>query len=108
MSEKSECQNDAIIGLLARSVFGINEIFAVVTRGKKNPRAYIEAYNSLDGTLDVTNAANIAGVKRPTMSVVLQLWEHQGIVYNTGSSIKPLYRRLLKLPMKLTKTRAAE
>jgi hypothetical protein len=91
-------QNDILISLLARSVLGADPIADVVTRGKKDPAAYVKAYNALDGTIGVTEAAKVAGVSQPTMTVVLKSWEEQGIVYNVGEPGRPLYKRLLVLP----------
>jgi hypothetical protein len=98
MSEKLERQNEAIIGLLARSTFGISVISKIACSGKRNPQAYLKVYNSLDGSTGVTELANIAKVSQPTMSVVLQSWEEQGIIYNSGTDAKPRYQRLLHLP----------
>jgi hypothetical protein len=98
MSEKLERQNEIIIGLLARSTMGVPAISKIVCSGKRNPQAYLKVYNSLDGTTGVTELAKGAGVTQPTMSVVLQSWEEQGIIYNTGTDAKPRYHRLLHLP----------
>lgn len=108
MSEKLERQNEAIIGLLARSTIGLAVILRAVCSGKRNPEAYRKVYNALDGSTGVTDLAKIAGVSQPTMSVVLQSWEEQGIVYNVGSERKPQYHRLLHLPAKASKTGKAE
>ena len=97
MTEIVEHQNDAIIALLARSAIGIETIKKTVVAGKRNPQAYLKVYNSLDGARSVTDLAKIAGVTQPTMTVVLQSWEEQGIVYNLGSAMKPRYHRLLLL-----------
>jgi len=98
MTEKLERQNEAIIGLLARSTLGVAAISKVVRSGKRNPQAYLNVYNSLDGATAVTELAKIAKVSQPTMSVVLQSWEEQGIIYNAGSDARPRYKRLLHLP----------
>jgi len=91
-------QNEVIISLLARSVIGVESIREVVTKGKKDPVAYVKAYNALGGTIGVTEAAKVAGVSQPTMTVVLKSWEEHGIIYNAGDSARPLYKRLLVLP----------
>lgn len=98
MSETLERQNSAIIALLARSTFGTDAISRTVCGGKRNPKSYLKVYNTLDGATGVTELAKIAGVSQPTMSVVLQSWEEQGIIYNIGSGTKPRYRGLLHLP----------
>jgi len=98
MSEKLERQNEVIISLLARSTLGVPAISKIVISGKRNPQAYLKVYNSLNGTTGVTELAKAAGVTQPTMSVVLQSWEEQGIIYNTGTDAKPRYHRLLHLP----------
>jgi len=91
-------QNEVVIALLARSTFGVKFIQDVVTKGKKDPQGYIRAYNGLDGSIGVTEAAKLAGVSQPTMTEILKSWESQGIIYNTGNSNRPAYRRLLPLP----------
>lgn len=98
MSDRGERQNEVIIGLLARSAFGVGTIYKIVCGGKRNPEAYRKAYNALRGTSGVTEVARLAGVSQPTMSVVLQSWEDQGIIYNVGTDRKPQYHRLLPLP----------
>ena len=98
MSEKLERQNEVIIALLARSTLGVPAISKTVCSGKRSPQAYLKVYNSLDGDTGVTELAKIAKVTQPIMSVVLQSWETQGIVYNSGSDAKPRYHRLLHLP----------
>jgi len=98
MSEKLERQNEVIISLLARNTLGVPAISKIVCSGKRNPQAYLKVYNSLDGSTGVTELAKAAGVTQPTMSVVLQSWEEQGIIYNTGTDAKPRYHRLLQLP----------
>lgn len=98
MSERLERQNAAIIALLARSTLGVPAISKIVSSGKRNPQAYLKVYNALDGAIGVTELAKLAGVSQPTMSVVLQSWEEQGIIYNVGTDAKPRYHRLLHLP----------
>lgn len=91
-------QNEILIALLARSHPGVESIVDIVTRGKKDPAAYVKAYNALDGTIGVTEAAKVAGVSQPNMTKVLKNWEGQGIIYNVGGAGRPLYKRLLVLP----------
>lgn len=98
MSEKIERQNEAIIALLARSAIGVEAISNIVCGGKRNPEAYRRTYNALLGESGVTELAKLAGVSQPTMSVVLQSWEEQGIIYNVGNGRKPQYHRVLYLP----------
>lgn len=91
-----EKQNEVIIGLLARQVFGVEHILKVVqgAKMKENPLAYIRAYNALDGKTGGSAVAAIAGVSKQAMSKILQLWEEKGIVYRVGTNCV----RLLKLP----------
>jgi len=98
MSEKLERQTEAIIALLARSAIGIDAIAKIVCGGKRNPEAYRRAYNALEGSRGVTEVAKLAGVSQPTMSLTLQSWVEQGVVYNVGTDRKPQYHRLLHLP----------
>lgn len=97
MDSNFEKQVDVLISLLARRDPGVEKITEVVTRGKRNPLAYIRVYNALDGTLGVTEAAKLATVSQPTMTRVLQGWEAEGIVYDVGEHHKPQYKRLLTL-----------
>ncbi len=90
-------QNDVIIALLARSVLGRDAIHDMVVKGKRDPASYVKAYNGLDGSIGVTDAARLAGVSQPTMTTILKNWEYQGIVFNAGTSRRPLYKRLLGL-----------
>lgn len=91
-------QNEVLIGLLARWTIGVDSIHETVAKGKKNPAAYIQAYNALTGSVGVTEAAKIAGVSKGTMSDTLKSWEEEGIVYDIGEPNRPLYKRLLVLP----------
>jgi len=91
-------QNEILISLLARSVLGADSIAGIVTSGKRDPAAYVKAYNALDGTIGVTEAAKLARVSQPNMTRVLKNWEGQGIIYNAGIAGRPLYKRLLVLP----------
>jgi len=100
MSDKMFRQNEVLIGLRARSTLGIEAIYDVVTRQKRDPAAYVRTYNSLRGDLTVSEAAKLAGVSQPAMSEMLASWEAQGVVYNVGDRGKPEYHRLLKLPEK--------
>jgi hypothetical protein len=101
VSDTLEKQNEVLIALLARSTLGVRYVYETVTKGKRNPNAYIRAYNALRGKIGVTEAAKLAGVSLPTMSEILRSWEAQGIVYDVGESNRPLYKRLLGLPEKL-------
>jgi hypothetical protein len=98
MSEKLERQNETIIALLARSTLGLPAISQIVCSGKRNPKAYLKVYNSLNGEKNVTELARLAAVSKQAMSGVLQYWEEQGIIYNIGTEAKPRYRSLLHLP----------
>ena len=91
-------QNESIITLLARLVWTADKLAAVVKSRKSDPEAYVRVYNALDGEKTVTDLANIAKVKRPTMSVILQSWLDEGIALNVGSDSQPKYKRLMKLP----------
>ncbi len=100
MDERLLRQNEVLIGLLARSALGANKIHEIVTKNKRDPRAYVKVYNLLRGNLGVVEAAKIAGVSPGTMSGTLSYWESQGIIYDTGDGGRPAYMRLLCLPEK--------
>lgn len=93
-------QNESIIALLARLVWTPDKLAVVVKSRKSDPEAYVRVYNALDGLKSVTELADIAKVKRPTMSVILQGWLDEGIALNVGTDSQPKYKRLMKLPEK--------
>jgi len=93
-------QNESIIALLARLVWTPDKLAAVVKSRKSDPEAYVRVYNALDGAKTVSELADIARVKRQTLSAVLQLWLDEGIVLNVGADAQPKYKRLMKLPEK--------
>lgn len=97
-------QIQVVIALLARSTIGVDYIDKVVRSGKKkgDPEKYVEAYNRLDGSSTGTELAAVVGVSQQAMSGVLQTWEEEGIVYETGKSGR--YAGLLKLPTKAKRT----
>lgn len=92
--------NESIIALLARLVWAPDKLAAVVKSRKSDPEAYVRVYNALDGDKPVSELAEIAKVKRQTLSAVLQLWLDEGIVLNVGTDGQPKYKRLMKLPEK--------
>ena len=91
-------QNEAIINLLARLAWTPEKVAEIATRGKRNPEAYIKAYNALDGSKTVTHVAKLRGVTQQTMSVMLQSWLDEGIVLNVGTDGQPKYKRLMRIP----------
>ena len=102
MSDVTTKQLDILISLLARRNPGIEKIHEIVTRGKRDPDAYVRVYNTLDGTVGVTEAAKNAKVSQPNMTRVLQGWEVQGIIYDIGEEHKPQYKRLTILPQRIS------
>jgi hypothetical protein len=108
MDEVLRAQNQVMICLLARSVFGIEGIVSVILRAKKiqNPETYLRIYNMLDGTVTAVDAAKIVGISQPGMSYIFRQWEKEGIVYNVGSIERPLYHRLLQVPEDVIKKSA--
>ena len=90
-------QNQIIISLLARMVFGEEKLKQIITHGKRNPNDWIRGYNACDGKKNVTEIAKIAGVKQPSATPILKSWEAVGIIYNIGTETKPLYMKLLTL-----------
>ena|SRR5882724_1944247 len=94
-------QNEIVIGLLARMIWNPGQLMEIVTRGKKNPDAYIDVYNALDGNATGTSLAKIAGVTQQSISYVLQGWEAEGIVANVGTTTQPRYKRVM--PLKASK-----
>jgi hypothetical protein len=91
-------QNDVIIALLARLVWTPEKIADTVTRGKRNPSAYLKVYNSLDGVITGKALASMAKVTPPAISYLLKTWEEQGIITNLGTPTQPKYKRLMSIP----------
>lgn len=91
-------QNDIIIGLLARLVWTPERLAEIVSRGKRNPKAYRKVYNALDGTTTGKELASQARVTQPAMAVALKAWHEIGIVTNVGSDSQPRYKRLMPIP----------
>ena len=102
MNDTVNKQLDILISLLARRDPGIEKIHEIVTRGKRDPNAYVRVYNTLDGTVGVTDAAKVAKVSQPNMTRILQGWEAQGIIYDIGDERKPHYKRLTILPARVS------
>ena len=102
MSDVTTKQLDILISLLARQDPGIEKVHEIVTRGKRDPDAYVRVYNTLDGTVGVTEAAKAAKVSQPNMTRVMQGWEAQGIIYDIGDEHKPQYKRLTILPERIS------
>jgi hypothetical protein len=90
-------QNEVIISLLARLVWTPERITEIVTRNKRDPGAYVIAYNALDGSKTGTQVAALAKVTQPTMSVTLQSWFDDGIILNVGADSQPKYKRLMRI-----------
>ncbi|PKK81937.1 MAG: hypothetical protein CVT49_16260 [candidate division Zixibacteria bacterium HGW-Zixibacteria-1] len=90
-------ENQVIITLLGRLVFGHDKILEIVTRGKKNPKKYIQGYNACDGTKNISEIAKVIGVKQPTLTPIIKLWEIEGIIYNVGTDSRPLFKKLFSL-----------
>jgi hypothetical protein len=91
-------QNEVIIGLLARLVWSPEKLAEIVSRGKRNPQAYLKVYISLDGARTGTHLASVAGVTQPAMAVALKAWQELGIVMNVGTENQPRYKRLMPIP----------
>ncbi len=91
---------DVIISLLARMVFGEECIKKFIITNKRNPLEWIKGYNACDGMKGVGEIAKIVKVAQPTATVMLKAWEDKGIVFNAGTESKPQYKKLLRLSMK--------
>jgi DNA-binding MarR family transcriptional regulator len=95
-----EKQNDVIISLLGRMAFTPEKIADIVTKKKHNPEKYIKGYNACDGNHQVTELANIVGVKQPTLTPILQEWEDMGIVFEVEKPNGTFYKKLYPLVVK--------
>lgn len=103
-----ERQNDVMIGLLARLVWKPEELAELLSRGKRNPEAYLKVYNLLDGRKTGRQLAEAAGVTQQAMSFALQGWEELGLVMNVGTEAQPKYKRLMNIPEKGNKEKKSE
>jgi hypothetical protein len=90
-------QNEVIISLLARLAWTPEKITEIVIRNKRDPGAYVVAYNALDGFKSGTQIAGLAKVTQQTVSAVLQSWFDEGIILNVGIDSQPKYRRLMRI-----------
>ena len=90
-------QNEVIISLLSRLVWTPERITEIVTRNKRDPRAYVIAYNALDGCKTGTQVSALAKVTQQTMSATLQSWFDEGITLNVGADGQPRYKRLMRI-----------
>lgn len=91
--------NQIMVSLLARLVWTPEKLVEIVTAKKKNPDAYIQAYNACDGTKNGTQLAAVAGVTQQSMSAALQGWFDDGVVINVGTAKLPLYKKMMTLPV---------
>ncbi len=92
-----EKTKELIIALLARLVWKGETLREKITKGKRNPPAYVHGYNACNGKNTVTEIARIIGVSQPNMTTILKDWEKQELVYNVGTDSRPLYKRLMYL-----------
>jgi len=95
--KKIEKQNEVIISLLGRIAFTPEKIHDLVVKNKQNPQGYIDAYNACDGNHQVSQLANIAGVKQPTITPILREWEELGIIYEVDKPKGKFYKKLFPI-----------
>jgi len=89
---------ELMVGLLGRVAFPPKEIQAAITRGKKQPDAYVHGYNSCDGKHSVGETAKVVGVTAGTLVPILQQWEAMGIIFEVPSETKgKFYKHLYSL-----------
>ncbi len=94
---------EILISLQGRQMFPTEKLCEIVIEKKQNPENYINAYNACDGEHSVTELANIASVKQPTMTPILQNWEELGIIFKVKGTGGKFYKNLY--PIKLPKTK---
>jgi hypothetical protein len=92
--------NQIMVSLLARLVWTPERLTEIVAANKRNPDAYIHAYNECDGEKTGTQLAAIAGVTQQSMSAALQGWFDDGVVLNVGTTKNPRYKKMMALPQK--------
>jgi ActR/RegA family two-component response regulator len=91
-------QNEIIISLLGRMAFDKKEVKDIVTSKKKiDPEKYVEGYNACDGNHTITELAAVIGVKRPTLSPILQEWEDLGIIFEVERPKGKFYKKLFPI-----------
>ena len=52
-----------------------------ITKNKRDPSAYLIAYNACDGKTNVTDIARLINVTQAPLTTILKDWENFGIVY---------------------------
>ncbi|MCH7986507.1 MAG: hypothetical protein IH847_07980 [Acidobacteria bacterium] len=87
--------DELIIGLLGRIAFPGDELRSTITRGKKNPRAYVHGYNACNGKNTVNQIAKVVGVTPGTLVPILQQWEKRGIIYEAEAEERGKFYRCL-------------
>jgi DNA-binding transcriptional ArsR family regulator len=88
---------EAMTTLLGRFVYPPDKLRDIVMKRKRNPEAYVRAYNLCDGMHTVTQIADAIGVSQPTLSTILPEWKELGIVYEVSTSGGKFYKKLYKL-----------
>lgn len=97
LTEATKKQNEVIISLLGRIAFKPEDIRAIVTTRKQNPKNYVKGYNSCDGTHSVSELAQIVGVKVGTLSPILAEWVEAGIIYEIERTGGKFYKKLFSI-----------
>lgn len=95
--KKIEKQNEVIISLLGRIAFTPDRIREIVIKKKQNPQGYVDGYNVCDGNHNVSEIANVVGVKHNTLSPILQEWEQLGIIYEVEKPRGTFYKKLFPI-----------
>ena len=90
---------EAMTTLLGRLVYPPDKLRDIIMKRKRNPEAYVKAYNLCDGTHTVTQIADAIVVSQPTLSTILPEWKELGIIYEVSTSGGKFYKKLYKLDM---------
>ncbi len=93
-----EKQNEVIISLLGRMAFKPETIRDLVIKNKKtDSERYVAGYNACDGDRNVSQIAEVIGVKHNTLSPILQEWAELGIIYEVQKGKGRYYKRLFPI-----------
>jgi Fic family protein len=71
-------QFDVIIALLAQEILNPDEIRETISKGRKDPKKIIDAFNSCDGKTSLSDVANKYKIDRGNFSRDVESWEKSG------------------------------
>lgn len=73
-------QFDVIITLLAQKILNTDEIKETISKGRKDPKKIINAFNSCDGKTIITDVAKKYKIDPGNFSRDVEAWEKSGYI----------------------------